>query len=72
MIRKAVCGEELPLYGDGNQRREWLHVDDHCRALVDMLTRGRVGETYLVGSGEELSNRDFNALVMKSVASGRS
>ena len=43
----------LPLYASTANRREWLHVDDHCRAIDAVLARGRVGETYLVGSGEE-------------------
>lgn len=50
---KALRGEPLPLYASTQNRREWLHVFDHCRAIDDVLCRGRKGETYHVGSGEE-------------------
>lgn len=56
IIRKAVLGEELPVYGKGDNVRDWLHVEDHCRALRTVLERGRNGETYNVGGGCELSN----------------
>lgn len=51
----AVDGRALPLYRHSEHRREWLHVDDHCRAIEAILERGRIGETYNVGSGEERS-----------------
>jgi dTDP-glucose 4,6-dehydratase len=51
---RALRGETLPLYRSSANRREWLHVLDHCRAIELILERGRVGETYNVGSGEEL------------------
>ncbi len=57
MIHHALENRPLPLYGDGAQLRDWLHVEDHCRALVAILERGRVGETYNVGGGNELTNR---------------
>nr|BAO66537.1 dTDP-glucose 4,6-dehydratase [Streptomyces sp. MJ635-86F5] len=49
-------GEPVPLYGDGSNIREWLHVDDHCRALHLVLTQGRPGEVYNVGGGAERTN----------------
>ncbi|HEV2368660.1 MAG TPA: dTDP-glucose 4,6-dehydratase [Acidimicrobiales bacterium] len=49
----------LPLYESTANRREWLHVDDHCRAIEAVIERGQVGETYLVGSGIEASIRDL-------------
>ncbi len=52
----ALRGRDLPIYGDGLQRRDWLHVEDHCRGLELIIERGRVGETYHVGGGEELTN----------------
>jgi dTDP-glucose 4,6-dehydratase len=52
---KAVDGSPLPLYASTLHRREWLHVDDHCRAIDAVLERGEVGETYHVGSGREAS-----------------
>ena len=58
MVSKAVRGEPLPVYGDGRNEREWLHVADHCAALENVLARGRAGETYNIGSGEIHANRD--------------
>jgi dTDP-glucose 4,6-dehydratase len=51
----AVDDQPLPLYASTANRREWLHVDDHCRAILAVLERGRIGETYHVGSGVEAS-----------------
>jgi dTDP-glucose 4,6-dehydratase len=52
----ALSGRALPIYGDGMNRRDWLHVDDHCLGIDLVLERGRVGETYNVGGGQELPN----------------
>ncbi|WP_439546176.1 dTDP-glucose 4,6-dehydratase [Sandarakinorhabdus sp.] len=52
----ALHGRPLPIYGDGQQIRDWLHVEDHCRGIEACLTRGRVGETYNIGGGAELPN----------------
>lgn len=52
----ALLGEPLPLYGDGLQQREYLHVQDHCAAIAAALRRGQPGEVYNVGTGTELSN----------------
>jgi dTDP-glucose 4,6-dehydratase len=56
MISNALQGKALPVYGDGQQVRDWLYVVDHCRALQVVLERGRVGETYNVGGGNQRSN----------------
>src|ERR1700756_1005080 len=53
MIANALQGKALPVYGDGQQVRDWLYVEDHCRALRAVLDRGRVGETYNVGGGNQ-------------------
>ena len=58
MTVNAFRGESLPIYGDGLYVREWLHVEDHCRALAAVLAAGRPGEVYNVGSGEERANLD--------------
>jgi dTDP-glucose 4,6-dehydratase len=58
MIVNALRGEPLPIYGDGLYVREWLHVEDHCRALARVLAAGRPGEVYNIGSGEERANLD--------------
>ncbi|KPF77626.1 dTDP-glucose 4,6-dehydratase [alpha proteobacterium AAP81b] len=52
----ALHGRSLPIYGDGMQIRDWLHVEDHCRGIEAVLHRGRVGETYNIGGGAELPN----------------
>jgi dTDP-glucose 4,6-dehydratase len=56
MILAAHAGEPLPVYGDGQQVRDWLHVSDHCRALRTILERGTPGETYNVGGNSERKN----------------
>lgn len=56
VIRYAIEGKSLPIYGDGNQIRDWLYVDDHARALCEMVKRGKVGETYTIGGDCEKKN----------------
>lgn len=63
-IEKLRRGGSLPLYGDGSQRRQWIHVDDHCRALRTILFEGRPGEVYHVGGDEERSNREVARLLV--------
>jgi dTDP-glucose 4,6-dehydratase len=55
-VINALTGKPLPIYGDGMNVRDWLHVDDHCRAIDLVLAGGIVGEAYNVGGGEELPN----------------
>lgn len=59
MIQRAAGGEDLPLYGDGRQVREWIHVEDHCAGILAVLERGRPGERYNIGSGEEHENLEL-------------
>jgi dTDP-glucose 4,6-dehydratase len=58
MIVNALAGKPLPVYGDGQQVRDWLFVKDHCAAIREVLARGRVGETYNVGGCNEQHNID--------------
>jgi dTDP-glucose 4,6-dehydratase len=58
MINQAKSGKELPIYGDGMQIRDWLHVHDHCSALLAVVERGRPGETYCIGGDNERTNRE--------------
>jgi dTDP-glucose 4,6-dehydratase len=51
MILNAVQGRPLPIYGDGGNIRDWLHVDDHCEGIVRVLAEGRLGEKYNIGGG---------------------
>ncbi len=56
MIDKALHDEALPIYGDGKNVRDWLYVEDHCRAIETVLAKGRLGEVYNVGGNEERQN----------------
>jgi dTDP-glucose 4,6-dehydratase len=56
MIHHALTGLALPVYGDGQQRRDWLYVVDHCTAIRAVLDRGRIGETYNIGGSSEKAN----------------
>jgi dTDP-glucose 4,6-dehydratase len=56
MIIKGLAGEKLPVYGDGQNIRDWLYVEDHAKALTLVLERGSVGETYNVGGRNERTN----------------
>ncbi len=56
MIQKAIGGASLPIYGDGTNVRDWLYVEDHCRAIWRVLTAGRPGEVYNVGGDSERTN----------------
>jgi dTDP-glucose 4,6-dehydratase len=55
-VKKLTSGESVPIYGDGLQRREWIHVDDHCLGIALVLSKGRSGEIYNIGSGIEIEN----------------
>ncbi|MFP4075647.1 MAG: dTDP-glucose 4,6-dehydratase [Halochromatium sp.] len=56
MIAKAIAGEPLPIYGDGGNIRDWLYVEDHCRAIDRVLAAGRPGEVYNIGGDSERTN----------------
>ena len=58
VIHHALAGKPLPIYGDGQQVRDWLYVEDHCRAIARVLEAGRVGETYNIGGWNEKPNLD--------------
>lgn len=58
VISNALKGEPLPIYGEGDQIRDWLYVEDHARALVLVATQGRLGETYNIGGHNEVTNID--------------
>ena len=65
MIAQALSGEKLPVYGKGENVRDWIHVSDHCRALESVLLRGRIGEVYNIGGGNEVPNLDLAKLILK-------
>ena len=63
MIANALAGKPLPVYGDGQQVRDWLYVLDHCRAIQTVLDKGTIGETYNVGGGNQQTNLNVVRLV---------
>ena len=63
-VTNLMDGLRVPLYGDGLNVRDWLHVDDHCRAVALVLDKGRAAEVYNVGGGTELSNRRLTELLL--------
>ena len=67
MIIHALEGKLLPIYGDGSNIRDWLHVLDHCDALISVIDQGRVGETYNVGGGNEQNNRSVVNLICETI-----
>jgi len=67
MIIHALTGKPLPVYGDGLNVRDWLHVEDHCRAIELILQRGRAGETYNVGGDGERDNREVVARLCATI-----
>ena len=68
-ITNLLDGQKIPLYGDGGNVRDWLHVDDHCRGIALVLQGGKPGETYNIGGGTELSNAELTELLL--AATGR-
>ncbi len=69
---KALDDQPLPLYASTQNRREWLHVDDHCRAIELVLQHGKVGETYNVGSGVEASIEEIADAVLDATGKPQS
>ncbi|MGH7271837.1 MAG: dTDP-glucose 4,6-dehydratase [Polyangiaceae bacterium] len=67
-LLNALAGRELPVYGQGRNKRDWLYVEDHCDAVWTVIERGAVGETYNVGGGEERSNIDVVRAICELVA----
>ncbi len=65
-VTNLIDGANVPLYGEGTNIRDWLHVDDHCRGIHLVLTKGRVGETYNIGGGTELTNKELTALLLEA------
>jgi dTDP-glucose 4,6-dehydratase len=63
IIQKALAGEKLPVYGDGLQVRDWLYVEDHCRAILKVLEAGQVGEVYNIGGHNEMANLDVVKII---------
>lgn len=67
MIAQALSGQKLPVYGDGQNVRDWIHVSDHCRALELILHRGREGEAYNIGGDSEMKNLDVARRILRTL-----
>lgn len=69
-VSHLLDGMRVPLYGDGLNVRDWLHVDDHCRGIALVAEQGRAGEIYNIGGGTELTNRELTELLLAAVGAG--
>jgi dTDP-glucose 4,6-dehydratase len=69
-VTNLLSGQPVPLYGDGGNVREWLHVDDHCRAIQLVLSKGRPGQIHNVGGGTELSNLELTERLLSLCGAG--
>lgn len=69
-VTNLMDGHKVPLYGDGLNIRDWLHVDDHCHGIQLVLDRGRAGETYNIGGGTELTNVELTHLILEAMGVG--
>ncbi|MEI7891109.1 MAG: dTDP-glucose 4,6-dehydratase [bacterium] len=65
VITNLMEGKKIPVYGDGMQIRDWLHVDDHCRAIDTIIHKGKIGETYCVGGNGEKANIEIVKSILK-------
>lgn len=70
MIHNAETDKPLPVYGDGMQIRDWLHVKDHCAAIWTVLKKGQIGEVYNVGGNNEKANIEIVKLILQSLGKG--
>ena len=71
-ITNLLEGKKVPVYGDGINVRDWLHVDDHCRGIYAVLMGGRPGEVYNIGGGAELTNNEITKLILEAMGADES
>lgn len=64
-VTNLIEGRKVPVYGNGLNVRDWLHVDDHCRAIHLVLMNGKFGEIYNIGGGQELTNRELTSIILE-------
>ena len=69
-VTNLMEGKRVPLYGDGQNVREWIHVEDHCRAIWDVAQNGKSGEVYNIGSGVELTNLELTHMILAEFGYG--
>ena len=71
-ITNLIEGKKVPVYGTGENVRDWLHVDDHCRGIYSVLVNGRSGEVYNIGGGRELTNYEITSLILEAMGADES
>jgi dTDP-glucose 4,6-dehydratase len=71
-ISNLIEGKKVPVYGTGENIRDWLHVDDHCRGIYSVLMNGRSGEVYNIGGGRELTNNEITSLILNAMGADES
>ena len=71
-ITNLLEGKKVPVYGTGENVRDWLHVDDHCRGIYQVLMKGRSGEVYNIGGGRELTNNEITSLILEAMSADES
>jgi dTDP-glucose 4,6-dehydratase len=71
-ITNLMEGKKVPVYGTGENVRDWLHVDDHCRGIYSVLMNGRSGEVYNIGGGRELTNSEITSLILEALGADES
>jgi dTDP-glucose 4,6-dehydratase len=71
-VTNLLDGKKVPLYGDGSNVRDWLHVDDHCRAIQLVAEKGRDGEVYNIGGGTEVTNSELTMRLLDAVGADES
>jgi dTDP-glucose 4,6-dehydratase len=71
-ITNLIEGKKVPVYGTGENVRDWLHVDDHCRGIHQVLMNGRSGEVYNIGGGRELTNNEITTMIIDAMGANES
>ena len=71
-VTNLLEGKKVPVYGNGKNVRDWLHVDDHCRGIHKVLMNGRAGEVYNIGGGRELNNLEITHLILEAMGKDES
>ena len=66
-IKRILNNQKVPVYGDGMNVRDWLYVDDHCRAIEQVLLHGRIGEVYNIGGHNEKTNLEITRIILKEL-----
>ena len=69
-VTNLIEGRKVPLYGDGKNVRDWLHVEDHCEAVLAVMEKGVAGETYCIGGNNERSNLELTHTILELMGKG--